>query len=83
MRQKAERIAAGWDAYRDRVMDPLPETEIMACRRAYYAGAHCILMNILDIPNPEAVPTEEDILMIEDLQEELAAFATAVIEGRD
>jgi len=63
-------------------MAPLPESETAACRRAYYAGAHGILMGILDIPNPEAVPTEEDILMIEDLQEELADFATAVIEGR-
>ena len=48
-------------------------------RRAFYAGAQALLMEIANLPRE---PTEEAKQAIEDLKQELVDFAEAVTQGR-
>ena len=86
MRRKAEMVAAGWKTYHADVL-PQDASELMVreCRRSFYAGAHSVLSGILnsvDALDAGTEPTEEDLMMMEDLQEELERFALDVIGGR-
>ena len=83
MSQRAKLLAAGWDKYRSRVIShEASEAQIKECRRSFYAGAHLLLCDILDLLDPGDEPTQEDLMMVEDLQQELAEFAIAVVQGQ-
>jgi hypothetical protein len=81
MRQKAKLLSAGWERYRSRVIPPnASEEDLKECRRSFYAGAHLLLTDILDLLDPSEDPTEGDLTMVEDLQEELIEFAVSVVQ---
>lgn len=83
MRPKAERIAEAWEKYRvDVVPENAPDNQVRQCRRSFYAGAHFILSDMLDLLDPAEEPTEGDLNMIADLHDELLTFAADVVGGR-
>jgi hypothetical protein len=83
MRQKAKLLAAGWEGYRQQVIpQSASAAQISECKRSFYAGAHLLLCDILELLDPGDEPTEGDLTMVEDLQEELAEFAIDVVQGR-
>jgi hypothetical protein len=83
MRQKARLLAKGWEGYRIQVIpQAATEEQLRESRRSFYAGAHLLLCDILELLDPGDEPTEGDLAMVEDLQDELAEFAVSVVEGR-
>lgn len=83
MRQKAKLLAKGWEGYRMQVIpQSATEDQIRECRRSFYAGAHLLLCDILELLDPGDEPTEGDLTMVEDLQDELAEFAVSVVQGQ-
>lgn len=83
MRQKAKLLADGWEGYRSRVLPPsISEEHLRECRRSFYAGAHLLLTDILGLLDSGDEPTEEDLTMMQDLQEELIEFAVSVVQGQ-
>ena len=51
-------------------------------RRAFYAGAESILFRVIQSFAPESEPTDADLKIMEDLDQELKDFARAVKERR-
>ncbi len=51
-------------------------------RRAFYAGAQCILFRLIASFAPESEPTDADLKIMQDLDQELQDFAKAVKAGR-
>ena len=83
MRQRSKLLAAGWENYRSRVIpQSASEEQLRECQRSFYAGAHLLLCDILDLLAPGDEPTEEDLTMVEDLQAELIEFAVDVVQGQ-
>jgi hypothetical protein len=84
MRQRAKLLAAGWENYRSRVLSQsASEEHFRQCRRSFYAGAHFLLCDVFCRLDPAEDPTEDDLTMVEDLQEELIEFAVSVVSGRE
>jgi hypothetical protein len=51
-------------------------------RRAFYAGAESILFRVIQAFAPESEPTEADLQIMQDLDDELKEFARMVADGR-
>jgi hypothetical protein len=76
-------LAAEWDKFAQHVLPPtcsaVQRTEM---RRAFYAGAESILFRVIQGFTPEAEPTEDDLQLMTDVNQELVDFAAAVKAGR-
>jgi hypothetical protein len=59
-----------------------PEIQKREMRRAFYAGAQAILFRVIAAFAPETEPTEADLKVMDDLNQELNDFAKAIQEGR-
>ncbi len=51
-------------------------------KRAFYAGAQCILFRVIQSFAPETEPTEADIQVMGDVHQELQDFAKLIQEGK-
>jgi hypothetical protein len=76
-------LRAEWDKFAHHVLPPacgpIQRTEM---RRAFYAGAEAILFRVIQGFAPEEDPTEADLMMMDNLNQELIQFAEDVKAGR-
>jgi hypothetical protein len=63
------------------VADNVPAYQRRDLRRAFMAGAASMYKNLLSVNHD--IITPQDMSMIEDVQEEMAAYAIAIQEGRE
>lgn len=73
-----------WGIFCERVIDPdAPEVQKREMRRAFYSGAQAIMFRVLVAFAPETLePTEADLQVMTDLDDELKQFAADVKAGR-
>ena len=72
-----------WNEYRQKVLPPnAPPIQAQECRRAFYAGAEMLMLQILASldPSPDAVASDMDYIAA--LHNELREFAGDVAAGR-
>jgi hypothetical protein len=76
---KTETIAESFDTYR-RAVIPIdaPAVQVEECRRAFYAGAYFLLLNIAYNIGDESTDEEAGIQQLEALKAECEAFAASV-----
>lgn len=71
-----------WGVFCERVMPiDAPEIQKQEMRRAFYAGGQAIMFRIIAAFAPELEPTEGDLKIMDDLNNELNEFARAVGRG--
>ena len=76
-------MAEQWDQFARKVLPAnCSLTQKQETRRAFYAGAHAILLRIIEAFAPESEPTAEDIQIMADVHEELMDFAEAIRQGK-
>lgn len=76
-------MAEQWDQFARAVLPPnTPAVQRLEMRRAFYAGAQAILFRVIAAFAPETEPTEADLAVMSDLEQELKDFAKSVAEGR-
>jgi hypothetical protein len=76
-------VREAWDLFRTKVYSPTtPPIQLMECRRAFYAGAEILMLQILNglSPGPNSMQSDEDYLAA--LHDEIHAFAADVKAGR-
>ena len=84
MRKKAKLLDEGWKEYRENVISPDAHvTQLIECKRAFYAGARTLLTDILSMLDPGEEPTEDDLLMMDDIEAELEQFSIDVLHGKE
>lgn len=80
---KRQLMAEQWNEFARKVIpkdaSPVQRQEM---RRAFYAGAQSILFRVISAFAPETEPTEADLQIMSDVNQELEDFAQAVKEGR-
>jgi hypothetical protein len=62
-------------------LEESPATQRTEMRRAFYAGAQAILFRVIQVLAPESEPTEADLQIMKDLEQELLAFFMLVKAG--
>jgi hypothetical protein len=76
-------LSVEWETY---VLDVLPlgasTVQISETRRGFYAGAASLYKLLMRVIFADAEPTAADLLAIEALRDELAAFNRDVMEGK-
>lgn len=76
-------MAEAWMSYRESVVPAnAGPTQVVESRRAFYAGAECLLVGVMKMLDPGTEPTDADLARMESLHAELLAFAKDVAEGR-
>jgi hypothetical protein len=76
-------LAAEWDNFARHVLPPsCSAVQRQEMRRAFYAGAESILFRVIQSFAPEAEPTEADLMLMSDVNQELIDFAAAVKAGK-
>lgn len=76
-------MAEAWASYRERVLPvEAHPVHVIEARRAFYAGAECLLVGVMRMLDPGSDPTDADLARMEALVAELKAFARDVAEGR-
>jgi hypothetical protein len=76
-------VREAWDLFRTKVYPPTtPPIQIREARRAFYAGAEMLMLQILKglSPGPNSMESDEDYLAA--LHYELHAFAADVKAGK-
>lgn len=83
MPAKLPTVASLWVSYRVGVL-PIEASEIQVseCRRAFYAGAHALLVDVLLGPHVDGMRSEAVHKYFDECEEELKRFARDVVEGR-
>ena len=77
------RLAAKWASFeREVIAAGAPSIQRKEMRRAFYAGGQALLAIMHDETGPEEEPTNDDLLILDDLVAELQAFAADVRAGR-
>ena len=75
-------IASAWQEYLARVIPAdAPEVQVSECRKAFYAGAGCLLDAMCAVLGPGQEPTESDLLIMDGIADELKQFAREVASG--
>ena len=79
----SDRIGTLWRDYRTKVI-PLDAPAIQAteCRRAFYADADALFVILMAVLDPGTEATEHDLETMNEIVEELRAFADAVRQQR-
>jgi hypothetical protein len=76
-------VGEQWDQFCRAVMpENAPLAQRREMRRAFYAGAQCILFSMIDKLAPGNDPTDADLAMMSGIQRELSDFADLVKNGR-
>jgi hypothetical protein len=72
----AESVAASFATYRARVLPPnASDTQVLECRRAFYAGAYFLLMNVAYNIGDDSIANNDGVAQLERLKDECEAFA--------
>lgn len=77
------RVLEQWQAFSSLVLEEVGPDQKREMRRAFYAGCEAfyrVVMTATDASTPEC--TDGDLTVMEDIHNELAAFAHDVKEGR-
>ena len=76
-------IESSWVDYRAKVIPrAAPETQVTEMKRAFYAGAACLLDAQCKILGPGREPTDSDLLIMDGIQAELEQHARDVLAGK-
>ena len=75
-------MAEQWMDFETRVLRDAPAEVRKHQKRAFYAGAECILFRVIQAFAPEAEPTEMDVAIMEGVHQELRAFGKLVKDGK-
>jgi hypothetical protein len=76
-------VRTAWLDYRKKVMPPeAPHVQVVESRRAFYAGAEMLMLEILRGLDPGPDASQGDMDLITDIHQELMLFAVAVKEGK-
>ena len=76
-------MAEQWDQFARAVLPAdASATQKQEMRRAFYAGGQAIMFKVITALAPDSEPTEDDLKLMNDLHQELNAFAEAVKAGR-
>ena len=76
-------MAELWDSFARSVLPANTSTvQRWEMRRAFYAGARGIMFKVIAGLASDEEPTNDDLVLMHDLQVELDDFALAVKEGR-
>lgn len=68
-------IETAWQDYLAKVIPAgAGQIQITESRRAFYAGAHCLLASMLRALGPDKEVTESDLLIMDGVKEELDQF---------
>ena len=79
----AKHIAAEWSQYVERVLPPnAGAMQVQETRRAFYAGAGCILHRLLRLVDDSDEPTADDLTLMFDIDAELTEWLSNVTAGR-
>jgi len=80
---KRQLMAEQWDEFARAVLPSgVSQVQRQEMRRAFYAGAESILFRVITAFAPESEPTDADLQIMDDLDQELKDFTKAVKEGR-
>lgn len=74
-------IETAWQDYVHKVLPaglPPESVQFLETKKAFYAGAGCLLDGILKVLGPGQEPTESDLLIMNGIQEELAQFVRSI-----
>lgn len=52
--------------------------QVQECRRAFYAGAHGLFYSVLNLVSDSEEVTQEDEILMEEIERELNNFVTSV-----
>jgi hypothetical protein len=76
-------IESAWVDYRDKVIPwTAPAIQVTEMKRAFYAGAACLLDAQCKILGPGREPTDSDLLIMNGIQTELEQHASDVLGGK-
>ncbi len=78
---KKRLMAEQWTLFEKIISKDAPAIQRKEMKRAFYAGAQCILFRVIQAFAPETEPTAEDIQIMEDVHQELQEFAQQVQRG--
>jgi len=80
----AKHIAAEWATFAEQVLPQhAPQVQVQETRRAFYAGAGCILHRVLRlVGDDDDEPSAEDLQMMDDIMTELDEFMADVKRGK-
>lgn len=74
-RQPDKLIMQAWISYRDTVLSPdCSDVQLRETFQAFFAGAAMLYHTVMISLAPGVEPTQEDILMMEDIAKEIDAF---------
>lgn len=77
-------VAAIWESYAQQVLTPnCHATQVIETRRAFYAGAHGLLTEIMAQMSHGIEVTEADVRKLQDIMAELDAFMMSVVAGNN
>jgi hypothetical protein len=69
-------IEVGWQSYLKMVLSvDAPEIQISECRLAFFAGAATLFYAIMKSLDPGSEPTEDDLVKLDNISNELDKFA--------
>lgn len=71
---RVESVAESFATYRQLLVNA-PQIQVDECRRAFYAGAYFLLMNVAYNIGDDEMPEEQGIVELEKLKHEIEAFA--------
>jgi hypothetical protein len=77
-------VKSQWDTYRAILPKDAGSIQVFETRRAFYAGAHALfylILNKLEPTTPDEEPTENDMKLMDDIDQELRAFAVDIKNG--
>lgn len=74
-------VRSQWEAYRAILPKDASATQIIETRRAFYAGAQCLMHLLLQRLEPGTEETENDLKMMDDIDSELRQFAINISNG--
>lgn len=76
-------MAQQWDQFARAILPAgVSQVQRQEMRRAFYAGAQAILFRVIQAFAPETEPTDADVQIMKDLNQELSDFADLVKQGR-
>jgi hypothetical protein len=80
---KQRLMAEQWELFVQAVgLNAVSEVQRSEMRRAFYAGAHAILIRVIAAFAPEGEPTDADMEIMESVHQELLDFAKDLKDGR-
>ena len=82
MTRDSKLLESAWEDFRAHVIHPkASELQLTEMRRAFYAGAGCLLVTLLSTVSPGDDVQQSDLDRLRSINEELQAFSAAVQKG--